>query len=82
LFGSSNDDDYVLAYPSVGGRVGIVYGDWIGASGGFEVARIKQRESEVDWFMDAHIGYYPGAAIGVLFAILGVAVSSSLAAPP
>lgn len=82
LIGSSNDDDYDLVYPSVAGRVGLVYGDWIGASCGFEVARIRDKGSDVDWFADVHAGYYPGAAAGILFALLAVAVSSSLAAPP
>lgn len=82
LLGDSNDSDYELLYPTMAGRVGLSHGDWLSVRGGMEVTRVRDSDSEVDWFADARLGYYPGAAVGLLFLLLAVAVSSSLAAPP
>jgi hypothetical protein len=81
IHGDSHDIYYELQYPTVAGRVGLRYGDWWGVTGGFEVVRIKDFDSEVDWFADARLGYYPGAAAGLLFLALAVAVATGTAVP-
>ena len=82
LLGGSHDDDYKLIYPTAAARVALNYEDWVGVSTGLEIARIENNDTEVDWFADVHLGYYPGAAVGLLFLVLAVAVSSSIAVPP
>jgi hypothetical protein len=82
LIGSSNDGDYALEYPAAGGRVTIGYGDWIGAGIGMELVRVRDGDTEIDWYADAHLGYYPGAVLAVLVTVLGLLVASSMAVPP
>jgi len=81
LAGDSNDGKYELQYPSAAGRVGLRFGDWWGITGGFEMARIKGRDPEADWFADVRLGNFPGFAVGVLFLVLAAAYSTSVAPP-
>ena len=81
LIGSSNDGRYGLEYPTAAGRIAINYGDWVGVGIGTELVRIWDGDSEVDWYADVHLGYYPGAILGILFTVFGVLAASSLAVP-
>ena len=77
--GSSNDGRYGLEYPTAAGRIAINYGDWVGVGIGTELVRIRDGDSEVDWYADVHLGYYPGAILGILITVFGVLAASSLA---
>jgi hypothetical protein len=81
LAGDSNDGKYELQYPSAAGRVGLRFGDWWGITGGVEMARVKGRDAEADWFADVRLGNFPGFAAGVLFLVLAAAYSTGVAPP-
>jgi hypothetical protein len=76
--GSSNDDAYRLVYPAAAGRIGIMYGDWIGVGVSGELVRMADEKSEFDWYADIRVGYYPGAVLGTLMAVLGLLAASTM----
>jgi hypothetical protein len=77
FYGKPGDDDYDLLYPSLSGRFVLNYADFIGVSLGLEHIRVRHEGSQLDWYLGAHAGSYPGATLGLIFAILAIVAVSS-----
>ena len=77
LWGGSNDDRYELEFPALSARVMLSYGDWVGISAGLDQVRVEGAGSDVDLYGGAYLGSYPGAAVGLMFALVAILYASN-----
>ncbi len=77
IWGGSNDERYELEFPALSARVMLSYGDWVGISVGLDQVRVEGSGSDVDLYGGVYLGSYPGAAVGLVFALVAILYASS-----
>ncbi len=77
FYSTVNNDEYNLQYPSFTGRLIVNYADFVGLYAGLEQVRIESEKSDFDLYIGVQAASYPGAALGALFLILGIAYAAA-----